>query len=108
LRVYIIEVIRHWEGFLDKVCTGYKGMDIDMSDYPYLLAKLRQYFPKLTVQSYEPNNVNSDVGNANLEVSYYNLLDGQGNTLTPYRLRGKAQLSLFMEGLLTILTWKEN
>jgi len=79
-----------------------------MSDYPYLLAKLRQYFPKLTVQSYESNNANSDVNNANLEVNYFNLLDGQGNTLTPCRLRGKAQLSIFMEGMLVGLTRKEN
>jgi len=79
-----------------------------MSDYPFLLAKLRQHFPKLIVKSYEPNNANSDVSKANLEVSYYNLLDGQGNTLTPYRLKGKARLCLFMEGMLVALTRKEN
>ena len=78
-------------------------METAMSDYPYLLAKLKQYFPKLIVQSYENDNVNSDVGKANLEVSYYNLLDGQGHTLTPHRLRGKAQLSIFMEGMLSVL-----
>jgi len=74
-------------------------MDINMSDYPYLLAKLKQHFPKLIVKSYEPNNANSDVSSDSLGVSYYNLQDGQGNTLTPYKLRGKAQLSIFMEGL---------
>ena len=79
-------------------------MNIEMSDYPYLLAKLKQYFPKLIIQSYEYNNATSDVGNVNLQVSYYNLLDGQGNTLTPYRLRGKAQLCIFMEGMLSVLT----
>jgi len=83
-------------------------MDIDMSDYPYLLAKLRQHFPKLIVKSYEPNKANSDVSKANLEVSYYNLLDGQGNTLTPCRLKGKFQLCLFMEGMLSVLTQERN
>ena len=79
-------------------------MNIEMSDYPFLLAKLKQYFPKLIVQSYEPNKVNSDLGNANLEVNKFTLHDGRGNTLTPYRLRGKAQLSIFMEGMLIALT----
>ena len=83
-------------------------MNIGMSDYPILLAKLRQYFPKLIVQSYEPSNTNSNLSNANFEVSKYNLLDGQGNTLTPHRLRGKAQLSIFMEGLLVGLTQERN
>jgi len=75
-----------------------------MSDYPYLLAKLRQYFPKLIVQSYEPDNANSNLSNAHLEVYKFSLHDGLGNTLTPYRLRGKAQLSLFMSGMLSVLT----
>jgi len=86
-------------------------MNIEMSDYPYLLAKLKQYFPKLIVKSYEPSNANSDIGNAHsnvskvtLEVSKYTLADGQGNFLTPYRLSGKAQLSIFMEGMLSVLT----
>ena len=74
-----------------------------MSDYPYLLAKLRQHFPKLTVQSYESDNANSEVGKVSFEVNKYNLLDGQGHTLTPCRLRGKAQLSIFMEGMLSVL-----
>ena len=78
-----------------------------MSDYPILLAKLRQYFPKLIVQSYEPSNVNSDVGKVGFEVNKFNLLDGQGHTLTPHRLRGKAQLSIFMEGVLVGLTRKD-
>ncbi len=30
-------------------------MNMTMSDYPFLLAKLRKHFPKLTVQSYEPD-----------------------------------------------------
>jgi len=79
-----------------------------MSDYPILLAKLRQYFPKLIVKSYEPSNANSDLGNANLEVSKFTLHDGLGNTLTPYRLRGKFQLSVFMSGMLVGLARKEN
>jgi len=79
-------------------------MNIEMSDYPFLLAKLKQYFPKLIVQSYESNNANSDVSKASLEVNKYTLLDGQGNTLTPHRLSGKAQLSIFMEGMLVVLT----
>jgi len=83
-------------------------METAMSDYPYLLAMLRKHFPKLTVQSYTPDKVNSDVSNANLEVNKYTLQDGQGNTLTPYRLKGKAQLSLFMAGMLSVLTRKEN
>jgi len=90
-------------------------MNIEMSDYPHLLAKLKQYFPKLIVQSYEQSKVNSDIGNAHsnvskvtLEVSKYTLADGQGNFLTPCRLRGKAQLSIFMEGMLVGLTRKEN
>jgi len=74
-----------------------------MSDYPYLLAQLKKYFPKLIVQSYEPDNANSDAGKVSFEVSKYNLLDGQGHTLTPHRLRGKAQLSIFMEGMLSVL-----
>lgn len=49
-------------------------MKIEMSDYPILLAKLRQYFPKLIVQSYEPSNANSDVGKVTLEVSSDNTL----------------------------------
>lgn len=68
-----------------------------MSDYPYLLAKLRKYFPQLIVKSYEPNNANSDV-------SKYTLQDGQGHFLTPHRLRGKFQLSIFMAGMLVGLT----
>jgi len=52
-------------------------MNIEMSDYPYLLAKLKQHFPKLIIKSYEPSNANSNLSNANLEVSKYNLLDGQ-------------------------------
>jgi len=86
-----------------------------------LLAKLRQYFTKFIVTSCGPNKATSDVSNANLkvssgnlkvsnvslEVSKYNLLDGQGHTLTPHRLRGKAQLSIFMEGVLIGLTWKD-
>ncbi len=86
-------------------------METAMSDYPFLLAKLKQYFPKLIVRSYKYDNANSDdykYDNANLEVSYYNLLDGQGNTLTPHRLRGKAQLSIFMEGMLSVLTQERN
>ena len=74
-----------------------------MSDYPILLAKLRKYFPKLIVQSYEPDNANSDLDNVNLEVSKYTL-QSEGHTLTPYRLKGKAQLSIFMEGMLSVLT----
>lgn len=74
-----------------------------MSDYPILLAKLRQYFPKLIVQSYEPNNANSNLSNANLEVNKYTL-QSEGRFLTPYKLRGKAQLSIFMEGMLSVLT----
>ena len=79
-------------------------MEIEMSDYPILLAKLRQYFPKLIVQSYEPSNAHSDVGKVSFEVNKYTLQDGQGHTLTPHRLRGKAQLSIFMEGVLVGLT----
>jgi len=79
-----------------------------MSDYPYLLAQLKKYFPKLTVQSYEPSNANSEVCSDSLGVSKFNLLDGQGNLLTPYRLQGKAQLSLFMEGMLSVLTQERN
>ena len=79
-------------------------MEIEMSDYPILLAKLRQYFPKLIVQSYEPSNAHSDVGKVSFEVNKYTLQDGQGHTLTPHRLRGKAQLSIFMEGMLSVLT----
>jgi len=101
--VYIIELIGRKRGFLYKVCTGYKGMDIEMSDYPILLAKLRKYFPKLIVQSYENDNANSDVSKVNLEVSKYTLQDGWGHTLTPHRLKGKAQLSIFMEGMLSVL-----
>jgi len=78
-------------------------MNIEMSDYPELLAKLKQYFPKLIVQSYEPNNANSDLDNTNLEVNKFTLHDGRGNTLTPYKLKGKAQLSIFMEGMLSVL-----
>ena len=47
-------------------------MEIEMSDYPILLAKLRQYFPKLIVQSYEPSNAHSDVGKVSFEVSKVN------------------------------------
>jgi len=90
-------------------------MNIKMSDYPELLAQLRKYFPKLIVRSYELDNANlevsrvtSDVSKANMKVHYYNLLDGHGHILTPYRLRGKAQLSIFMSGMLVGLTWKEN
>jgi len=79
-------------------------MKIVMSDYPILLAQLRKYFPKLTVQSYEPDNANSDLDNVNLEVSKFTLADGQGHFLTPCRLRGKAQLCIFMEGMLVGLT----
>jgi len=75
-----------------------------MSDYPYLLAKLKEYFPKLIVQSYESNFANSNLSNANLEVSKYTLADGQGHFLTPYRLKGKFQLSIFMAGMLSVLT----
>jgi len=79
-----------------------------MSDYPILLAMLRQHFPKLIVKSYQFNNANSDVSKVSFEVNKYNLLDGQGHTLTPYRLKGKARLCLFMEGMLVALTRKEN
>ena len=79
-------------------------MEIEMSDYPILLAKLRQYFPKLIVQSYEPSNAHSDVGKVSFEVNKHTLQDGQGHTLTHHRLRGKAQLSIFMEGVLVGLT----
>ena len=72
-------------------------MKIAMSDYPILLAQLKQYFPKLIVQSYEPDNVN-------LEVNKFTLQDGQGHFLTPHRLRGKFQLSIFMAGMLVGLT----
>lgn len=78
-----------------------------MSDYPELLAQLRKYFPKLTVQSYKDDNVNSDLSNAHLEVYKFTLHDGLGNLLTPHRLRGKAQLCLFMEGVLVGLTRKD-
>ena len=83
-------------------------MNMTMSDYPFLLAKLRKHFPKLTVQSYEPDKVNSDLSKANLEVSKYTLADGQGHFLTPYKLKGKAQLSIFMEGVLVGLTQERN
>ena len=83
-------------------------MNIDMSNYPELLAKLRQYFPKLIVQSYEPSKVNSDVGNVNLEVNKFTLHDGQEHFLTPYKLRGKFQLSVFMAGMLVVLTQERN
>ncbi len=82
-------------------------MNMEMSDYPELLAMLRQYFPKLIVQSYEPDNVNSDVGKANLEVCKYTLADGQGRFLTPYKLRGKFQLCIFMSGMLVGLAQKK-
>jgi len=81
-----------------------------MSDYPILLAKLKQYFPKLIVKSYEPDKANSDVGKVtsddgkvNLEVSKYTL-QSEGHFLTPYRLKGKFQLSIFMAGMLSVLT----
>ena len=74
-----------------------------MSDYPYLLAKLRKHFPKLIVKSHEPDNANSNVSSVNLGVYKYTLHDGQGNTLTPHRLKGKAQLIIFMEGMLSVL-----
>jgi len=53
-----------------------------MSDYPFLLAKLRKYFPKLIVKSFAPDNANADISRANLEVGYYNLLDGLVVVLT--------------------------
>lgn len=74
-----------------------------MSDYPILLAKLKQYFPKLIVKSYTPDNAHSNVSRVNLEVSKYTL-QSEGRFLTPYKLRGKAQLSIFMEGMLSVLT----
>ena len=75
-----------------------------MSDYPELLAQLRKYFPKLTVQSYKDDNVNSDLSNAHLEVYKFTLHDGLGNLLTPHKLSGKFQLSIFMTGMLSVLT----
>jgi len=83
-------------------------MEYAMSDYPYLLAMLRKHFPKLIVQSYELNNVNSNISSDSLGVNYFTLQDGRGNLLTPHRLKGKAQLSIFMEGMLVGLTWKEH
>jgi len=83
-------------------------MNIEMSDYPELLAQLRKYFPKLIVRSYEINNAHSNLSRVNLGVSKFTLADGQGNLLTPYRLSGKAQLSIFMAGVLVGLTRTEN
>jgi len=75
-----------------------------MSDYPYLLAMLRKHFPKLIVKSYQFNSANSDVSSDSFEVNKYTLQDGQGHFLTPYKLRGKVQLSIFMSGMLAVLT----
>jgi len=82
-------------------------MEYAMSDYPYLLAKLEQYYPKLVVKSYKSDNASSDVSKASFEVNKYTLRDGQGSLLTPYKLKGKAQLSIFMEGMLSVLARKK-
>ena len=70
-------------------------MDIEMSDYPFLLAKLIKYFPQLIIKSYEPDNAHDQVSSDSLEVSKFTLADGQGNLLTPYRLEGGSSAQSF-------------